>query len=276
MNRDSAHEVIKRFRQDLSRLVGEAATESISSSRRTQLETEIRDIIAQLDHLLEIIDPIRKPSSVFDPGDPRVVGRFIALALVAQPRHRLSDLDQWYGSGIYALYYTGTYPLYEPISNTETPIYVGKAAPQSPRARTPVEQGNRLSRRLQDHRNSIARASSTLSVDDFEYRSLVVQTGWESAAEEYLIHLFRPIWNSQTGILYGLGKHGDSARTRANRRSPWDTLHPGRTWAADESLLDARSNKQIADDLQQHFQSHPVYEDISAVLDSFVRELSQL
>ena len=29
----------------------------------------------------------------------------------------------------------------------------------------------------------------------------------------------------------GFGKHGDSYSTRPNRRSAWDTLHPGRPWA---------------------------------------------
>ena len=73
---------------------------------------------------------------------------------------------------------------------------------------------------------------------------LVVQSGWETAAEDYLIRLFRPIWNKETKILYGLGKHGDSAETRTNKRSLWDTLHPARVWAA-PTLEDARSPAEI-------------------------------
>lgn len=86
-----------------------------------------------------------------------------------------------------------------------------------------MEQGAKLCGRLSDHRKNIDKATSTLNLTDFEFRSLVVQSGWETAAEDYLIHLFSPIWNSETNILYGLGKHGDSATTRANKRSPWDT-----------------------------------------------------
>jgi hypothetical protein len=46
-----------------------------------------------------------------------------------------------------------------------------------------------------------------------------------------LINGFHPIWNDEVGICFGIGKHGDSADTRRNTRSPWDTLHPGRKWA---------------------------------------------
>jgi hypothetical protein len=36
------------------------------------------------------------------------------------------------------------------------------------------------------------------------------------------------IWNRQTKPVPGFGKHGDSAETRSNSRSPWDTIRPGR------------------------------------------------
>lgn len=79
-----------------------------------------------------------------------------------------------------------------------------------------MEQSDRLCRRLSEHRKNIRKAANTLDIADFEFRSLVVQSGWETPAEDYLIHLFRPIWNKETGILYGLDKHGDNAKTRAN------------------------------------------------------------
>jgi Eco29kI restriction endonuclease len=145
---------------------------------------------------------------------------------------------------------------YAQISCSETPIYVGQASPAKANARAPMEQGDRLARRLDDHRRNIAKATSTLSIDDFECRMLVVQSGWETAAEDYLIDLFKPIWNNETNILYGLGKHGDDADTRANKRSPWDTLHPGREWAA-KTTQDARTPQQIQTDLRQHFQGRP-------------------
>jgi hypothetical protein len=267
--------IVVDLRHDLDRLLAEAGNASLSPTTRRTLEREIRGVVTELEQLLNILDPIQQPSSMFDPGNPKVVGRFIALALVAQDRHPLSEVARFYGSGVYAIYYTGGLPLYEPISRTETPIYVGQAAPAINNARTPMEQGDRLWSRLNQHQRNIGLAISTLGLNDFECRSLVVQSGWETAAEDYLIHLFRPIWNSETDILFGLGKHGDSATTRANKRSPWDTIHPGRRWA-EATLEDSRTPERIARDLNAHFESHPVFEDMNELLSSFIDELRQI
>jgi hypothetical protein len=213
---------------------------------------------------------------MFDPSNPKVVGRFVSLALVAQSRQPLSEIARFYGSGVYAIYYNGKHPLYGPLSKSETPIYVGQAAPTVSNARTPSEQGDKLSSRLEEHRKNICRATSTIAIEDFEFRALVVQSGWETAAEDYLIHLFHPIWNSETSLVFGLGKHGDSANTRANKRSPWDTLHPGRTWAADKKLLDAKTTPQIKTELADHFKKHPVFKDMDNLLLSFIDELKQI
>lgn len=214
------------------------------------------------------------PSAIFDPSNPKVVGRFTALALVAQPKHALSKIGKFYGSGVYAIYYKGSYLPYGPISGTETPIYVGQAAPGIQGAKNARDQGAKLSGRLGDHRKNIGRATTTLDLEDFEARFLVVQSGWETAAEDYLIQLFAPIWNNETKILYGLGKHGDDAKTRANKRSPWDTLHPGREWAA-ASEQDARPAAQILTDLSSHFEKNPPVLDRASLLDTFFAELRQ-
>ena len=265
---------IEALRASLEQLSAQASDGLLSSSKRRQLETQIKSAIDELATLLAKLDPIAQPTSVFDPSNPKVVGRFVALAMVAQDRHPLSAIPKFYGSGVYAIYYNGAFSAYQAISGTETPIYVGQAAPSLSNARTPTDQGAKLSGRLSDHRKNIGKAATTLDLADFEFRSLVVQSGWETAAEDYLIHLFRPIWNSETNILYGLGKHGDSATTRANKRSPWDTLHPGRAWAA-ASIEDAKSVTQIQGELAQHFAAHPVYPDLEGVLESFIEELRQ-
>jgi hypothetical protein len=268
--------IVADLRRTLERLLAETNKPSLTAAARRALESEIREVIDGLSKFLNDLDPIRQPTSVFDPGNPKIVGRFISLALVAQPRQPLAVIPRSYGSGVYAIYYNGGFAHYAPISSSETPIYVGQAAPAVNNARTPMEQGDRLCRRLDEHRKNIEKASSTLDVGDFEFRSLVVQSGWETAAEDYLIHLFRAISNSETGILYGLGKHGDDAVTRANKRSPWDTLHPGRAWAADSRLADAKSLGQIAVELTAHFVAYPVFKDLDAVLLSFIEELRQV
>jgi hypothetical protein len=265
---------VSALRASLERLAAEAKDAALSNPKRRKLEGQIKETIDTLTTLLARLDPIAQPTSVFDPSNPKVVGRFVALALVAQDRHPLAEIPRFYGSGVYAIYYNGSFPAYQPISRTETPIYVGQAAPGVSNARTPMEQGAKLCGRLTDHRKNIGKASASLDLADFEFRSLVVQSGWETAAEDYLIHLFRPIWNSETNILYGLGKHGDSATTRANKRSPWDTLHPGRAWAV-ATTEDAKSIGQIGMELGKHFADHPVYTDLEGVLESFIEELRQ-
>jgi hypothetical protein len=275
MKKSSLAERIADLQDALQRLTQESEQSNLSAKRRKDLERELLAVVERLGELIARLDPIRHPPAVFDPSNPKVVGRFVSLALVAQPRHPLGQIPRTYGSGVYAIYYRGEYPLYAPISGTETPIYVGQAAPLANNARTPKEQGARLYSRLGEHKRNIAKASTTLGLDAFDCRSLVVQSGWETAAEDYLIHLFHPIWNSETNILYGLGKHGDDAETRANKRSPWDTLHPGRAWAA-KTAEDAKTPDQIASELRVHFEQHPAYGTLEQVLTSFLDELRQI
>jgi hypothetical protein len=90
---------------------------------------------------------------------------------------------------------------YGEISGTETPIYVGKADPDEPRAANPREQGVRLFGRLADHRGAIQEVETyardngidnALLVDDFECRRLVCATNAQLVAERHLIDVFKP------------------------------------------------------------------------------------
>lgn len=272
--REALDREVAAIREKIALVLESTRIAPLSSTERRKIDRQVRTLIGDLESLLGQIDPVAMPPALFDPSNPKIVGRFTALALVAQPKRPLADITRFYGSGVYALYYRGRHPLYESVSGSETPIYVGKAGPALQGAQTARDQGERLAARLNDHRKNIAKATSTLDLADFEARFLVVQSGWETAAEDYLIHLFRPIWNSETNILYGLGKHGDSAVIRANKRSPWDTLHPGRTWAVDTEE-DARSLDRISEDVKVHFGEHPPFRDRGALLDSFFAELRQ-
>ncbi len=272
--KSQADQIIAKLRQDLADLAAQARNTALTPNGRKKLNSEIAHAAGELNNLLVELDPRRRSTTVFDPGNPRTIGFFIALALTAQTRQTLESIDEFFGSGVYAIYYNGDYSLYGPISKTETPIYVGQAAPGSKNARTPVEQGLRLAARLNEHRKNIRRAES-LSIEDFECRALVVQSGWETGAENYLIQLFKPVWNSQVKLIYGFGKHGDSANTRKNKRSPWDTLHSGRGWAAAATLEDAKSPEQIAKKVQSHFAGSQIYSTMEEVLTAFVDTLRQ-
>jgi hypothetical protein len=89
-------------------------------------------------------------------------------------------------------------------------------------------------------------------------------------AEKHLIHTFWPIWNSETKACWGLSKHGDAAKTRANKRSPWDVVHPGRAWALDKSLADSLTPDQIAARIEATLDKVPPRRDHSALLEEML------
>ncbi len=234
----------------------------------------ITEAYEKLRVVVDNLDPIKQPGFVFDPSNPSVAGRIVAITMVAQQRKPLAKIERFYGSGVYARYYNGDFPAYVGIANREHPIYVGKADPTNPASKTAFEQGDKLASRLTEHKKNIAKATTTLNLPDFEFRVIVVQTGWQTAAEDYLINLFKPIWNSEVAICYGFGKHGDDPKTRSNNRSPWDTLHPGRDWAhRDPDMKDARASKRIVEDIHHHLAKYPPIATIDEILHRFLDEL---
>lgn len=235
----------------------------------------LEELSKELAEQAKALDPIQRPKSVFDPSDPNTSGRVVSLTLVAQDRHPLGEVPHFYGSGVYAIYYRGAFEAYAPLARKDHPIYVGKADPEDPNAKEAVSQGTKLSDRLREHAKNIARATTTLRISDFDCRFLIVQSGFQKAAEDYLINFFKPIWNSETRICHGLGKHGDDAGTRANKRSPWDTLHPGRAWA-DATEANQIEPEVIRAQIARHLATYPPYQDIHAIFDHIIETMRQV
>jgi hypothetical protein len=227
-------------------------------------------------------DPVSTPFTSFDPSDPKTVGRMVSLALLAQPMVPLDAVKPAYGSGVYAIYYTGDHPLYQRISGTETPIYVGKADPSNGDASTSREQGPRLTGRLIEHAATIATAEkyatesglapglSVIRMADFKCRRLVCATNAQLVAERHLIRMFRPVWNSDTKACWGMSKHGDAASTRRNKRSPWDVVHPGRTWALDKQLENNATAEEVAARINAILDEYPPRTDHTALLEEIL------
>jgi hypothetical protein len=183
----------------------------------------------------------------------------VADTLLLQDKEKLTNVvkHSFYGAGVYAIYYRGPFDCYTPISRKDHPIYVGKADPDALHALTPQEQGLRLFSRLKDHNRSLSSVDN-LKLEDFDCRYLVVRSAWVETAEDLLIDWFKPVWNNELKVCYGFGKHGDSAGTRSNERSPWDTLHPGRPWAkSEDNTPNKRSVAQIRTDIAEHFRKYP-------------------
>lgn len=241
------------------------------------------DIRRDLEKTAVRLDPIREPASQFDPAQPDALGRFVVLALLAQPRVPLERIARSYGAGVYAIYYRGNHPYYTPISGSETPIYVGKADPKTSSARTAREQGDQLFKRLQDHRKVIVRAgeyvnvapqSPALRISDFECRRLVTVTNAQLVAEKHLINLFHPVWNWDEGVCWGISKHGDT-EGRNNDRSPWHVVHPTEYWASQTKLKDARPTERIVDDIRRHFETKPIFSDLDEIFERFLHAFAQ-
>ena len=171
--------------------------------------------------------------------------------------------ERFYGAGVYAIYYHGkSVQAYQPLSGTETPIYVGKADPDAPYAETTEKQGEVLYKRLKEHARNIEKTD--LDLKDFTCRQVAIQSGMQAAVEHFMIRFYRPIWNKEIKVCFGIGKHGDSAKTRANKRSPWDTMHPGRKWA-ENTTEDQKSRLIVEEDILNHFDAYPPIPDLDTL-----------
>jgi len=175
----------------------------------------------------------------YNPLEKNNLGRSITHSLINSEPVPLGTVQRFAGAGVYAIYYVGPFDAYAPIRKwnpdhnaLHLPIYVGKAIPTGARKGT-VEteisaKGTALFRRLDEHRKSLE-DTENLSISDFWCRYLVVDDIWIPLGESLLIEFYRPLWNS---VIDGFGNHDPGGGRYQGARPSWDTLHPGRHWAA--------------------------------------------
>ncbi len=209
---------------------------------------------------------------VYDPVSPRSLAESIGRALESLPASRLVDLDPEHalaGPGVYAIYYVGECRYYEPLSRLNrasmeaglgpiAPIYVGKAVPEGSRSRR-VElddvrgflgddkKKKHLVNRLLEHLVSIGEAENLLQ-EDFLFRGLILAPIWVRLGESLLIQYYEPVWNQK---VKGFGNHDPGSGREKQKRSDWDTLHPGRAWAA--KLQPGKDIEKIEEALRKHW-----------------------
>jgi hypothetical protein len=173
---------------------------------------------------------------VYNPLSKRNLAESIVQAMLRRKPVPLPPSHQFIGAGIYAIYYTGDFEAYWAIAQQnregrfERPIYVGKGIPEGGRQGgfgQEMQQTTRLYGRLSEHARSISQASN-LNLEDFACRYLAVDDIWIPLAENMLIEKFRPLWNVRVD---GFGNHPPGSGRANQKRSAWDTLHPGRSWA---------------------------------------------
>lgn len=172
----------------------------------------------------------------FNPLEKKNLGESVAEALLAQAVEKLPPAERFSGAGVYAIYYTGGFDLYAPLAEHnrggrfEVPIYVGKAIPAGARKGglgLDLPSGNDLHKRLSEHAGSVRQAKN-LEAEHFFCRYLIVDDIWIPLGESLLIDRFAPLWNQ---VIDGFGNHHTGSGRYEQQVSPWDILHPGRSWA---------------------------------------------
>lgn len=155
------------------------------------------------------------------------------------PVHPLPPPESFLGTGVYALYYTGSSSPYKRYAELNRlaynhPIYVGKAVPKGWRKARVSENENGRSRalflRLKEHAKNISEGAG-LSVSDFSCRFIIFESGGSSmigTIEAALIKLNLPLWNT---VVDGFGNHTPGNGRFEQAKSGWDVIHPGRAWA---------------------------------------------
>ena len=176
-------------------------------------------------------------SRPYNPLDTENLGDSLVRALLAMDPVRIDQMSEFPGAGVYAIYYTGDFPAYSKVAAANAggaftqAIYVGKAIPSGGRKGTQAlgsVTGKYLHNRLREHRDSII-AASNLNAEDFYVRWLVVEPIWIPLTETLMINRSACAWNA---VVEGFGNHDPGKHRHGGRRTMWDTLHPGRSWAA--------------------------------------------
>lgn len=169
----------------------------------------------------------------FNPLDTPAIAQTLGREVLSRDPSPIGDLPPFPGAGVYLIYYSGDFPAYRPLTESNRkrltwPIYVGKADISGARKGDldgPI--GEPLHRRIRQHRDSLAQVAN-LDVDDFFVRYLVVEPLFIPLGETLLINRFLPVWNR---LIDGFGNH-DPGKGRHSGMCPrWDVLHPGRPWA---------------------------------------------
>ena len=154
------------------------------------------------------------------------------------PVHTLPPPVRFYGTGVYAIYYTGKSDYYKEMYEANRlefrqPIYVGKAVPRGWRQARETKVGSitfELFGRLSEHGRSVNQANN-LEQGDFSCRFMILADSANyliGTVEAALIRYYKPIWNTK---IDGFGNHDPGSGRYNQAKSEWDIIHPGRPWA---------------------------------------------
>lgn len=178
------------------------------------------------------------------------------------PVHALPPPESFLGTGVYALYYTGSFAVYKKYGELNRlsysfPIYVGKAVPRGwrqARVSDSLEsQSRELYGRLREHSRSI-KLGGGINLSDFMCRFVIFEdegSDMIGTIEAALIKLNRPLWNT---ALDGFGNHDPGSGRYEQAKSDWDVIHPGRPWAEKCAGVSAERGR-ILQNIKNHLAS---------------------
>ncbi len=177
------------------------------------------------------------------------------------PVHTLPFSQTFLGTGVYALYYTGTTGIYGKYGEFNrlaynSPIYVGKAVPKGwrqSRTSSVTQQSRELCNRLREHQRNLEIVPN-LEVENFACRFMIFEDSSSDmigTIEAALIQLHRPLWNT---TLDGFGNHDPGRGRYQQAKSDWDVIHAGRTWA-EKCLGISNPQEQILERIANYFEA---------------------
>lgn len=152
--------------------------------------------------------------------DPTRLGLLTLDALFHAPLNRLDDVRAK-DPGVYAHYFVGTHPLYEPARGW--PVYLGAA--------------DSLRARNLRYRKTL-RPVLDIAIEDILVAAIPLpDLGAALHAEQLLTDLLTPVWNQNW--LRGYGSKYLGEKRLGQTVAPWSVLHPGRTAGNGPSRLEA-------------------------------------
>lgn len=202
-------------------------------------------------------------SKPYNPLEKRNLADSIVRALLESQAKPLSEISHLSGAGVYVIYYTGKLKWYAPVAQANRdgkfgqPIYIGKAIPKGGRVGGLIEgtsaNGTALRDRLSQHLSSVTDATN-LEAANFHYKSLMVDDIWIPLGENILIERYKPVWNR---LIAGFGIKDPGQRRKAQHRSLWDVVHPGRKFAI-KLGENPQTAENIVADLKSYFSTGSV------------------
>lgn len=255
-SRERNIEILDRALASLNSVVPSEIIEILkieTGRKRSALVKRLRAVLKIAGSLHDAAAP-----AAFNPLDYKALGRSIAAELNNSDAHVMPPTSKFFGVGVYALYYVGNFAPYRPLVEkhghaAKVPIYVGKAVPEGARIGGAAAGKASLYGRLHEHGRSIGEAKSTLQLEDFRYRFLIVEPAFVPLCEVALLGEHRPLWNSW---LHGFGSNAAGSGRGKTRKSLWDTLHPGRERAS--GFQDAWDTEELKSQVERHLRGEKV------------------